>query len=166
MSLFSTPALNNYLSTATTFITKSLETKVFDDGGSKSTFIGMKAPLIGRYGLTISSGGTINIGRFKDPRQNLRDSRDNKVVVPPDFGITPAKPIPATRGGGLASAALSYDQLKSQLLQSRTLFEDPEFPATDSSLYFSQKPPRQIQWLRPHVSSFCQFLRNCLVKIC
>ncbi|CAH8843229.1 unnamed protein product [Trichobilharzia szidati] len=150
MSLFSTPALNNYLSTATTFITKSLETKVFDDGGSKSTFIGMKAPLIGRYGLTISSGGAINIGRFKDPRQNLRDSRENKVVVPPDFGITPAKPIPATRGGGLASAALSYDQLKSQLLQSRTLFEDPEFPATDSSLYFSQKPPRQIQWLRPH----------------
>ncbi|CAH8528468.1 unnamed protein product [Heterobilharzia americana] len=150
MSLFSSPALNSYVSNAATFITKSIETKVFDDGGSKGTFIGMNAPLIGRYGVTISSGGKINLGRFKDPRVNLRDSRDNKVIVPPDFGITPTKPIPSTRGGGLASVALSYAELKSQLLQSRTLFEDPEFPANDRSLYYSQKPPRQIKWLRPH----------------
>ncbi|CAH8514697.1 unnamed protein product [Schistosoma intercalatum] len=150
MSLFSTPALNNYVSSATTFIKKSIETKVFDDGGSKGAFIGMNAPLIGRYGITISSGGTINLGRFKDPRATLRDARDNKVVVPPDYGNTANKPIPATRGGDVSSASLSYDQLKKQLLQSGKLFEDPEFPPNDKSLYFSQKPPKQIEWLRPH----------------
>ncbi|CAH8490324.1 unnamed protein product [Schistosoma turkestanicum] len=150
MSLFSTPALNNYVSSATTFIKKSIETKVFDDSGSKGAFIGMNAPIIGRYGITITSGGTINLGRFKDPRATLRDARDNKVVVPPDYGGTSTKPIPATRGGDISSAALSYDQLKTQLLQSGKLFEDPEFPPNDKSLYFSQKPPKQIQWLRPH----------------
>lgn len=29
------------------------------------------------------------------------------------------------------------------------LFEDPEFEASDSSLYFTQSPPDGIQWLRP-----------------
>nr|AAW26622.1 SJCHGC01809 protein [Schistosoma japonicum] len=150
MSLFSSPALNSYVSSATTFIKKSIETKVFDDAGSKGAFIGMNAPLIGRYGVTITSGGTINLGRFKDPRATLRDARDNKVVVPPDYGNISSKPIPATRGGDISSADLSYDQLKEQLLRSGKLFEDPEFPPNDRSLYFSQKPPKQIQWLRPH----------------
>ena len=31
------------------------------------------------------------------------------------------------------------------------LFEDPEFPATNSSIYFSQSPPRGIKWMRPLV---------------
>ncbi|KAK4469954.1 hypothetical protein MN116_007453 [Schistosoma mekongi] len=150
MSLFSSPAFNSYVSNATTFIKKSIETKVFDDAGSKGAFIGMNAPIIGRYGVTITSGGTINLGRFKDPRAILRDARDNKVVVPPDYGNISTKPIPATRGGDISSADLSYDQLKEQLQQSGKLFEDTEFPPNDRSLYFSQKPPKQIQWLRPH----------------
>ena len=33
------------------------------------------------------------------------------------------------------------------------LFEDPEFPAENDSLFFSQDPPREIEWLRPSVSS-------------
>uniref|UniRef100_A0A094ZVP8 Calpain clp-1 n=1 Tax=Schistosoma haematobium TaxID=6185 RepID=A0A094ZVP8_SCHHA len=164
MSLFSTPALNNYVSSATTFIKKSIETKVFDDGGSKGAFIGMNAPLIGRYGITISSGGTINLGRFKDPRATLRDARDNKVVVPPDYGNTANKPIPATRGGDVSSASLSYDQLKKQLLQSGKLFEDPEFPPNDKSLYFSQRPPKQIEWLRPHTRVYFSIHLRSLIR--
>lgn len=31
-----------------------------------------------------------------------------------------------------------------------SLFEDPEFPASNESLYFGQEPPAGIQWLRPH----------------
>ena len=38
----------------------------------------------------------------------------------------------------------SYDQIKSSL--GGRLFEDPAFPATDSSLYYTQKPPRGIVW--------------------
>jgi calpain len=29
------------------------------------------------------------------------------------------------------------------------LFEDPEFPAADSSLFFSKRPPKRVEWLRP-----------------
>lgn len=39
------------------------------------------------------------------------------------------------------------------VLQSNTLFEDPEFPADDSSLFYSRRPPKYVEWLRPGVSS-------------
>uniref|UniRef100_A0A3B3XIV2 Uncharacterized protein n=1 Tax=Poecilia mexicana TaxID=48701 RepID=A0A3B3XIV2_9TELE len=34
-----------------------------------------------------------------------------------------------------------YAELKKQHHHNRTLFEDPEFPATNSSLYFHKPPP-------------------------
>ncbi|CAL8099025.1 unnamed protein product [Calicophoron daubneyi] len=109
--------------------------------------------------FTFNWGIPTQFGRMQDPRLRLREVKDNKFVVPPDYGDTPAKPIPSTRGGSIASQTLSYDQLKSKLLQQRQLFEDPEFPATDSSLYYSQRPPKQIEWLRPHeISNNPEFL--------
>lgn len=44
----------------------------------------------------------------------------------------------------------NYDELKSRHSESH-LFEDPLFPANNSSLYFTQMPPQGIQWLRPKV---------------
>ncbi|KAA3678062.1 calpain, invertebrate [Paragonimus westermani] len=113
----------------------------------------------GKGGVTISVGGSgiefrptgiIQFPRFKDPRVALRNAQNNKVVIPPDYGITSNKPVPSTRGGDLASTSLSYDQLKAQLQQQGRLFEDPEFPAVDGSLYYSRSPPRKVDWLRPH----------------
>lgn len=43
-----------------------------------------------------------------------------------------------------------FYQIRSQCLVSGQLFEDPEFPANDSSLQFSKRPDRRIEWLRPH----------------
>ncbi|KAK2817504.1 hypothetical protein Q5P01_025695 [Channa striata] len=43
----------------------------------------------------------------------------------------------------------SFEQLRNECLRKGVLFEDPDFPATDSSLFFSQKPPVNIQWKRP-----------------
>ena len=45
----------------------------------------------------------------------------------------------------------SFEQLRSECLQSGVLFEDPDFPATDSSLFFSQSVPVNIEWKRPKV---------------
>uniref|UniRef100_A0A087Y3J5 Calpain 6 n=1 Tax=Poecilia formosa TaxID=48698 RepID=A0A087Y3J5_POEFO len=42
-----------------------------------------------------------------------------------------------------------YAELKKQHNQKGTLFEDPEFPATNSSLYFHKPPPGVVQWKRP-----------------
>ncbi len=43
-----------------------------------------------------------------------------------------------------------YSFLKAQH-DEHNLFEDPEFPATNSSLYYSQSPPFGVRWLRPKV---------------
>ncbi|KAM9331594.1 calpain-5-like isoform 1-T3 [Pholidichthys leucotaenia] len=42
-----------------------------------------------------------------------------------------------------------YAEIKKNCLRERTLFEDPEFPATSSSLYFSEAPPGNVEWKRP-----------------
>uniref|UniRef100_A0A182MAF2 Calpain n=1 Tax=Anopheles culicifacies TaxID=139723 RepID=A0A182MAF2_9DIPT len=43
-----------------------------------------------------------------------------------------------------------FYQIRQQCLENGTLFEDPEFPATASSLMYSQRPDRHYEWLRPH----------------
>ncbi|KAI6175840.1 Calpain clp-1 [Aphelenchoides bicaudatus] len=50
---------------------------------------------------------------------------------------------------GIKSFNLNFYQERDKCLRSRTLFEDPEFPAQDSSLYFSKRPKYNIEWKRP-----------------
>ena len=51
-----------------------------------------------------------------------------------------------------------FTRLRDQCLEEGVLFEDPEFPADDSSLYFSQSAPRNFEWLRPNVSNILMHL--------
>ena len=46
-----------------------------------------------------------------------------------------------------------FKTLKSECASNGKLFEDPEFPAADSSLYFSKQPSFKAEWKRPKVSS-------------
>ena len=46
----------------------------------------------------------------------------------------------------------NYDKLKRGCLEDKTLFEDPEFPTTDKSLFFRKPPPGRVEWKRPGVS--------------
>lgn len=46
-----------------------------------------------------------------------------------------------------------YRELKNDCIRDAKLFEDPEFPATSSSLYFRKPPPGFVEWKRPGVSS-------------
>ncbi|XP_038074057.1 calpain-B-like isoform X3 [Patiria miniata] len=48
---------------------------------------------------------------------------------------------------------VAYKDIKREYSSSR-LYEDPEFRAVDSSLFFSTKPPRPFEWKRPH--ELCQ----------
>nr|CAI5847674.1 unnamed protein product [Callosobruchus analis] len=43
-----------------------------------------------------------------------------------------------------------FYKLRDQCLDRGELFEDPEFPATDSSLFFSRRPDRYYEWRRPN----------------
>nr|XP_034968179.1 calpain-3 isoform X1 [Zootoca vivipara] len=63
--------------------------------------------------------------------------------------------------GGIYSAILSRNQpiigvkektfheLHKKCLEKKILYEDPDFPANDSSLFFSQKLPVKFEWKRP-----------------
>ncbi|XP_029632892.1 calpain-9 [Salmo trutta] len=43
----------------------------------------------------------------------------------------------------------TFEQLRQECLQKKKLFEDPDFPACDSSLYYSQSVPINFEWKRP-----------------
>ncbi|CAL7948381.1 unnamed protein product [Xylocopa violacea] len=47
------------------------------------------------------------------------------------------------------AAVQDFNTLRRECLSTGSLFEDPEFPASDSSLYFSRRPDRYIEWKRP-----------------
>ncbi|GFO35614.1 calpain-a, partial [Plakobranchus ocellatus] len=47
-------------------------------------------------------------------------------------------------------AEQNYDDIKKTCLEQGIQFEDPEFPAVDTSIFFSSKPPRPFEWKRPH----------------
>lgn len=54
---------------------------------------------------------------------------------------------------GIHSSGQSFEQLRRECLQKGVLFEDPDFPATDSSLFYSERPQIPFVWKRPGVSA-------------
>ncbi|KAK0400113.1 hypothetical protein QR680_003363 [Steinernema hermaphroditum] len=50
---------------------------------------------------------------------------------------------------GVPSFGLDFYTERDRCIQNKTLFEDPEFPASDSSIYFSKRPNHSIEWMRP-----------------
>ena len=61
----------------------------------------------------------------------------------------------------------TYDEIKAQCLRENRLFEDPDFPANDSSVFPSKRPPRPFEWKRPSVSnidSLCYTTRRVQTK--
>uniref|UniRef100_A0A182P1C9 Calpain n=1 Tax=Anopheles epiroticus TaxID=199890 RepID=A0A182P1C9_9DIPT len=65
------------------------------------------------------------------------------------------KDVTAELGDRNSGQRSSFDvqdfyQIRQQCLDNGTLFEDPEFPATASSLMYSKRPDRHYEWLRPH----------------
>ena len=52
---------------------------------------------------------------------------------------------------GITLPPQDHDILRRKHLAEGTLFEDPYFPATDESLFYSHKPPGKFEWKRPQV---------------
>ncbi|XP_063232278.1 calpain-A-like isoform X9 [Bacillus rossius redtenbacheri] len=55
------------------------------------------------------------------------------------------------RGSGIRvrGEVQDFNKLRDECLSQGTLFEDPEFPAEDASIFFSKSPPRPFEWKRP-----------------
>ncbi|XP_063246588.1 calpain-9 isoform X1 [Prinia subflava] len=63
-----------------------------------------------------------------------------------------SKPRAAAHPGaarGTHSSGKGYEQLRQECLRTGVLFEDPDFPACNSSLFFSENPPIPFVWKRP-----------------
>ncbi|XP_030804924.1 calpain-3 isoform X5 [Camarhynchus parvulus] len=81
-------------------------------------------------------------------------------------GSVPSTTAGTTEGagggtGGIYSAIISrnqpiihvkektYEELHKKCLEKNILYEDPDFPANESSLFYSQKSPVKFEWKRP-----------------
>lgn len=72
----------------------------------------------------------------------LHDSKPRPPPLPKEARVT-------------HSSGKGYQELKQECLRSGCLFEDPDFPANNASLFFSEKPPIPFLWKRPGVSIPC-----------
>ena len=52
----------------------------------------------------------------------------------------------------MAAAVRSFAELQEECLQKGELWEDPDFPATQASVFYHQTPPFTFEWKRPNVS--------------
>ncbi|XP_053974212.1 calpain-A-like isoform X2 [Hylaeus volcanicus] len=73
-------------------------------------------------------------------------------VIEPEFVRQETKKVElGEKGSGFRprAAVQDFSTLKQECLSMGRLFEDPEFPPVDSSLFFSKRPDRYIEWKRP-----------------
>jgi len=78
------------------------------------------------------------------------------------------KTAPLTTGGvkrpppGVSASKLvgkSYDEYRAECLKEGKLFEDPDFPAVNTSIFFSKSPPKPFEWKRPsEITPDAQFI--------
>lgn len=52
-----------------------------------------------------------------------------------------------------------WERVRRQCQSRRQLYEDPDFPATQTSVFYHQSPPFTFAWLRPQVS-YCHLEFN------
>lgn len=101
------------------------ETRTYTSGGRGGVNVNMD-----KNGLSASVNVPTETSRYSQGWGSVRESRP------------PAKP-------GLALTGKSYEDVKAECLKSGALYEDPDFPATDVSVFYSRKPPRSFEWKRP-----------------
>ena len=94
----------------------------------------------------------MKFGRFRDPRAALHNHLKNRVDVDTDSGASRRHPVPSSTGGQLTTKGMTYKEIKDRLRGTGQLFEDPDFPADGSSLFYSMPAPRGIEWKRPQVN--------------
>ncbi|XP_021708593.1 calpain-A isoform X9 [Aedes aegypti] len=98
-------------------------------------------------GQAIAGAATEYLGNVINEIFEKKQS-DTKRVLP---SISNMKVL-GEKGSGFRTRTdvQDYYVLRSQCLESGSLFEDPEFQAVSSSLMFSRRPDRHYEWLRPH----------------
>jgi hypothetical protein len=78
------------------------------------------------------------------------------MQVDPYVPPTPSGPSgPRRPTGPLPTGSVQrFAELRDECLRNKKLFEDPEFPADDSALFYSRSIQKKVTWLRPGVRSY------------
>uniref|UniRef100_A0A673GAH0 Calpain-9-like n=1 Tax=Sinocyclocheilus rhinocerous TaxID=307959 RepID=A0A673GAH0_9TELE len=86
----------------------------------------------------------------------LQTSVTSVLSVVLELGLKMPYSVTLPSGSGQATLVNStqadgktFEQLRLECLQKGKLFEDPDFPAVDDSLFFSQRVPVNFEWKRP-----------------
>ncbi|KAH9519564.1 hypothetical protein Btru_003017 [Bulinus truncatus] len=118
----------------------------FDVGGG-SRGVSRPGGSGGRSYNYVIDGGAADPGR-------ISGGTAKKVAPPTDPDPQPklaGRPTRALKKNPFVGLKLQKaDEIRSQCIQQGILFEDPEFPCVDSSIFFSRSPPRPFEWKRPH----------------
>ncbi|KAI6209484.1 Calpain family cysteine protease [Aphelenchoides besseyi] len=120
-------------------------------GEAAHRFLGVN-PQTGKIIGAVAGNVIYNLGGKDNKLSNIgKVILDNiisgKFKRPTDPYVKPEPvpaPTPIRRG-----EALDFYAERDRCLNSRTLFEDPDFPANNSSLFYSRQPPKHVEWLRP-----------------
>nr|XP_053654323.1 uncharacterized protein LOC128703620 isoform X2 [Cherax quadricarinatus] len=111
---------------------------------------GSRWPMQARFGLSPSSliSSFMSKGAYHLRNRLFQGGRAREAFVSPAHAVFRF----GERGSGLRPRGEIQDfySLRQQCLDEGTLFEDPEFAAEDSSIFFSRSPPKPFEWKRPH----------------
>lgn len=77
----------------------------------------------------------------------IRTATGIRRVLPSIFNLK----VLGEKGSGLRARGQVQDfvNIRNRCLEEGLLFEDPEFPAEDTSIFYSKSPPRPFEWKRP-----------------
>ena len=116
------------------------ETKSYGGSGSGDFNIGTRFG-----GMNVSGSVGVQDGGFKASVSHPVQGRYSR-----GWGSDkpPSRPPP---GPPMQLAGKTFKEIRAQCLKEGRLFEDPDFPAVDTSIFYSKAPPRPFVWKRPPV---------------
>ncbi|XP_075214527.1 calpain-A-like isoform X2 [Lycorma delicatula] len=114
--------------------------------------MGFGDPEFGEQELNLLNGVQNVVGDFLSGKLNadsiIKTVKEIKTVLPSLQNIK----VLGERGSGFrqrGETVQDFHKLRDECLEKGVLFEDLEFPATDSSLFFSKFPNKPFEWKRP-----------------
>ena len=90
-------------------------------------------------------------------RENVRQDTTlcvitSTIVTPTRYVTKTVNTVSSVSDTRLNMTSSDFDKLREAALQKGDLYQDPDFPACQSSVFYHQKPPFNFVWKRPKVS--------------
>ncbi|ELU02909.1 hypothetical protein CAPTEDRAFT_151195 [Capitella teleta] len=133
------------------YSSRTTKTYTFSSGGPGGTRTETRTVTDqdGKRSQTVTYGGDSNGMSSRGRVSNAGNIRSSK-----------SKPVESRYSSGWGSrvrpkskqvslAGKTYEQVRDECLSNGVLFEDPDFPAVDKTIFFSRPPPRPFVWKRP-----------------